>query len=103
VRGGALWARPRVDTVGAPDRSYGFPFALSGVAFALAFEPGHRRRAAAPCHIAFAPSRLAMPRTAAPRRQRGTRVPVYGVTAAAEGIAAWRDHGRSIAGAGAPS
>ena len=103
MRGGALGACSRVDTVGAPDRWCGFPFALADAAFALASEPGHRRRAAEPCHIAVAPGRLASHRTAAPRRQHATRVPLYGVTAAAERIAAWRDHGRSIAGAGAPS
>ena len=101
MRGGALGACSRVDTVGAPDRWCGFPSALADAAFALASEPGHRRRAAEPCHIASAPGRFAMPRTAAPRRRRGMRVPVDGV--AAERIAARRDHGRSIAGAGAPS
>ena len=101
MRSGALEARPRVDTVAGPDGRRGFPFALADAAFALAPEPGPRRRAAEPCHIASAPGRFAMPRTAAPRRRRGMRVPVDGV--AAERIAAWRDHGRSIAGAGAPS
>ena len=88
MRGGALGACSRVDTVGAPDRWCGFPFALADAAFALASEPGHRRRAAEPCHIAVAPGRLASHRTAAPRRQHATRVPLYGVTAAAERIAA---------------
>jgi hypothetical protein len=75
MRGGDVWARPCVDTPGAPDR------ANRGSPFTLASEAGHRRSAAEPCHIAFAPDRLAMRRTAAER------------------IAAWRDHGRSITGA----
>ena len=83
MRCGDLWARPCVETLGASDRaSRASPSALADATFTLASVPGPRR-AAKPCHIALAPGRLAMRRTAA------------------EGIAAWRDP--SIAGAVAPS